>query len=73
MRKEISAICAVSIIAAAVLTNHEYARAESRAIQSHGNLMFEDGSRTAVCSSDIQYLQETLDRLFGEIPDGREE
>ena len=73
MKKKISVICAVSIIAAAVLTNRGYARAESKAIQSHGNLMFEDGSRTAVCSSDIQYLEEELDRLFGEISSGREE
>lgn len=73
MKKKISVICAVSIIAAALLTNYGYARAESRTIQSHGDLMFGDGSQTAVCSSDIQYLKETLDRLFGEIPNGREE
>lgn len=68
MKKRISVICAAGIIAAAAFTNHDYVRAESRTIQSRGNLMFGDGSQTAVCSSDIQYLQETLDRLFGEIP-----
>lgn len=68
MKKKILAACAVSMIVVMDLTNHDYARAESKTIQSHGNLMFRDGGQTAVFSSDIQYLQEELDRLFGEIP-----
>lgn len=71
--KKIPVVCAAGMIAAAVLMNHKDAMAESGTIQSHGNLMFRDGSQTAVCSSDIQYLKEELDRLFGEIPNGREE
>ena len=68
MKKKILAICAVSIIITAAVTNHGYVRAESKAIQSYGNLVLRDGSQMAIYSSDIQYLKEELDRLFGEIP-----
>lgn len=68
MKKKILVVCAVSTIITTAVAHHDYARAESKTIQSHGNLMFRDGSQTAVCSSDIQYLKEELDRLFGEIP-----
>ena len=68
MKKKILAICAVGIMVTAALTDHNDAKAESKAIQSHGNWIFRDGSQTAVYSSDIQCLKEELDRLFGEIP-----
>ena len=68
MRRKIFIISAVGIIVTAAVTNHDYAKAQSKVIRSYGNLVFGDGSRIAVYSSDIQYLKEELDRLFGEIP-----
>lgn len=68
MKKKILTICAVSIIATALVTNHDYVKAESKTIQSRGNLVLRDGSQMAIYSSDIQYLKEELNRLFGEIP-----
>lgn len=68
MRKKISVICAVGIMVTATAASRNYARAESNTIRSYGNLVFGDGSRTAVYSSDIQYLKGELDGLFGEIP-----
>lgn len=70
MKKKILVVCAAGFIITAAAINHEYAKAESKSIQSYGNLAFRDGSQTAVLSSDIQYLKEELDRLFGEIPNG---
>lgn len=69
MRKKILIISAVGIIVTAAATSHDYVRAESTAIRSHGNLVFGDNGQITVHSSDIQYLKEELDRLFGEIPD----
>lgn len=71
MKKKISVICAVGIVTAAAATNRDYARAEANTIISHGNLIFRDGSQTAVYSSDIQYLKGELDGLFGELPNYR--
>lgn len=68
MRKGILIISAVGIIVTAAATSRDYARAESTAIRSHGNLAFGDNGQITVYSSDIQYLKEELDRLFGEIP-----
>ena len=68
MKKKILVACAVSIMVTAVVTDHDYAKAESKTIRSYGNLAFGDGSQIAVYSSDIQHLKEELDRLFGEIP-----
>lgn len=68
MRKKILMICAVSIIATAVVTNQDYAKAASRTIQSYGNLVLRDGSQMAIYSSDVQYLKEELDSLFNELP-----
>lgn len=71
MKKKISVICAVGIMTVAAATNRGYARAESNTIISHGNLIFRDGSQTAVYSSDIQYLKGELDGLFGELSNYR--
>lgn len=67
MKKKISVICAVSIMAVAA-TSRDYARAETKTIHSYGNLVFRDGGQMELYSSDIQYLKGELDRLFGEIP-----
>lgn len=68
MKKKILVACAVSIMVTAAVTDHDYAKAESKTIRSYGNLAFGDGSQIAVYSSDIRHLKEELDRLFGEIP-----
>lgn len=68
MKKKILVICAVSIIAVAAVTKQDYVKAESKTIQSRGNLVFGGDGQTAVYSSDIQYLKEELDGLFDEIP-----
>lgn len=68
MKKKILAICAVSIMVTAVVTNHDYVKAASKKIQSYGNLVLRDGRQMAIYSSDIQYLKEELDSLFKELP-----
>lgn len=70
MKKKILVVCAACMIVAVAGIDHNQARAESKTIQSYGNLMFRDENQIAVYSSDIQYLKEELDRLFGEIPNG---
>ena len=68
MRRKILTICAACITAAAILTNYSYARAsEPEEIQSRGNLVLEDGGGMVVNTSDIHYLQEELETLFGEL------
>ena len=70
MKKKLLVISAVSITVTAIVSNSGYVNAAtvSNTIRSRGGLVLEDGSTMAIYSGDIQYLQDELDMLYGELP-----
>lgn len=70
MRRKILTVGTACIMAAAILTYNNYAKASAQeTIQDRASLEWEDGGGTAVNSSDIFYLQGELKTLFDELSD----
>lgn len=69
MKRKTIVTAAVSVMAAAIMANLDYAQAAAQnSIRSHGNLAFADGSSMVIYSSDIHYLQGEIEDLFAELP-----
>ena len=67
MRRKILAIGTACMMAAAVLTNHNFVKASAQeVIQNRGSMEWKDSGGPAVNSSDISYLQGELRTLFDE-------
>lgn len=71
--KRAKKILVAFVLLAAVVCVPTVAKASGHTIRSHGTLIIkdaDDSKRVELYASDIQYLQDELDKLFNELPGG---